>query len=253
MVVAEKDPEALRVMNAQMRRIDLLCKLLGPLFIALVGGASIEIAIMVNFAMNVGSVLIEYLAIAKVYRDIPALRQPKTKAPAKTSEADPSQEPESRLINIWRHVRTVFRKSANDFDFYLHHRAFLPSIAGALLYLTVLSFAGQMVTYLLLAGYSSTQIGIARTFSVVFEVLATWVAPWLMARIGPARAGLWMSSWQVTTLITGVVVFWVLSRNPIIAASGLVVGTILSRVGLRGFDLCVQVIVQEVSTIRSIC
>jgi solute carrier family 40 (iron-regulated transporter), member 1 len=49
-----------------MRRIDLICKLLGPLFIALVDGISTEVAIIVNFGMNVLSVGIEYFAIAKV-------------------------------------------------------------------------------------------------------------------------------------------------------------------------------------------
>lgn len=105
-----------------------------------------------------------------------------------------------------------------------------------------------MVTYLLSAGYSSLQVGIARTVGVVFEVLATWVAPWLMGRIGAIRAGLWMSSWQVTMLAAGVSVFWMfdMNSNSLIAASGLVGGTVLSRLGLRGFDLCVQLIVQEV-------
>ena len=53
-------------MNAQMRRIDLVCKLLGPLFIALIDGISTETAIMVNFGMNVCSVVVEYYSIAKV-------------------------------------------------------------------------------------------------------------------------------------------------------------------------------------------
>ena len=132
---------------------------------------------------------------------------------------------------------------------YFHHSAFLPSIAGALLYLTVLNFAGQMVTYLLAAGYTSTQVGIARTLSVAFEVLATWVAPWIMGWIGPVRAGLWLSSWQAIMLATGIAVFFTFyENNPVVSASGLVGGTILSRVGLRGFDLCAQLIVQEVTT-----
>jgi hypothetical protein len=42
-------------------------------------------------------------------------------------------------------------------------------------------------------------------------------------------------------------VFWALLNRPTISASGLVGGTILSRVGLRGFDLCIQLIIQEVS------
>lgn len=49
-----------------MRLIDLLCKLIGPLFIALVDGISTETAIKVNFAMNLTSTVLEYLSIAKV-------------------------------------------------------------------------------------------------------------------------------------------------------------------------------------------
>jgi solute carrier family 40 (iron-regulated transporter), member 1 len=79
--------------------------------------------------------------------------------------------------------------------FYVHHRAFLPSFAGALLYFTVLSFAGQMITYLLSVGYNSIHISIARTVSVAFEILAMWIAPVVMSRIGPIRIGIWFISW----------------------------------------------------------
>lgn len=50
-----------------MRRIDLACKLAGPLFIALIDGITTEAAILVNFAMNVASVPAEYSCIAKVW------------------------------------------------------------------------------------------------------------------------------------------------------------------------------------------
>lgn len=53
-------------MNAQMRRIDLVCNLVGPLFIASIDSISTERAIMVNFAMNITSVVVEYFSIAKV-------------------------------------------------------------------------------------------------------------------------------------------------------------------------------------------
>ena len=52
--------------NAQMRRIDLTCKLMGPLFIALMHSISAEVAILVNLGMNVASVIAEYFAIAHV-------------------------------------------------------------------------------------------------------------------------------------------------------------------------------------------
>lgn len=235
--MADNDLEALGAMNAQMRRIDLLCKLLGPLFIALLNGYSTELAIAVNFAINAVSIGLEYFAIAKVYKDTPNLQNPK---PAAETETD---IPVRRNRN-W--ILDIARKSVQDFGLYFGHHAFFPSIAEAILYLTVLSFSGQMITYLLSAGYNSAQIGISRTLSVIFEVLATWIGPWLMGRIGALRAGLWMSIWQVVTLVTGVSIFWIFESKPFISASGLVCGTILSRIGLRGFDLCVQFIIQKV-------
>lgn len=176
MVVANKDPDALRIMNAQMRRIDLLCKLFGPLFIALVDGLSTRVAI-VNLVMNAASVLVEYLAIARVYYDVPELQVPKQAASPELPGAGSSGTPERSRLQPWRRVRGFFAKSAADTRLYVCHAVFLTSVAGELLYLTVLSFGGQMVTYLFAAGYTLTQVGIARTLSVVCEVAATWLAP----------------------------------------------------------------------------
>ena len=119
-------------------------------------------------------------------------------------------------------------------------------MALSLLYLTVLSFAGQMVTYLLSVGYNSTQIGIIRALSVVVEVSATWLGPIMMMRVGVIRAGLWSISWQIFCIATAVTLF-VVVRQPFLAASGLIAGVVGSRLGLWVFDLCVQTIVQEVS------
>lgn len=243
-MVAADDSEALKILNAQMRRIDLLCKLIGPLVIALLDGISTQHAILINFGMNAASVVVEYFAIAQVYNRVPALHEPKQAVLLQNPEIiEGSQQHDT----IWQSARTMVQKSLSDFRFYIHHRMFLPSFAGALLYLTVLSFAGQMVTYLLSAGYSSTQIGTARTLSVGFEVLATWVAPSLIGAIGPTRAGLWLSAWQLIMLAGGTTIFLANDNDPLVSATGLVGGTILSRLGLRGFDLCVQLLTQEVS------
>lgn len=49
-----------------MRRIDLVCKLIGPLFIGLIDTISTETATLVNLGMNICSVVVEYFSIAKV-------------------------------------------------------------------------------------------------------------------------------------------------------------------------------------------
>merc|ERR1711900_46267 len=102
-VVCRKDQTALRALNAQMRRIDLLCKLLGPLFIALVDGASTEMAIIINFCMNVASVLFEYFAIARVYYRVPDLQQPKQRSRSDHQEGSVSNECQSLLTHNWNH------------------------------------------------------------------------------------------------------------------------------------------------------
>lgn len=180
-----------------------------------------------------------------MYYAVPELQESKRLTSREPPSVGAGQQ--TFLVRFWKRCLTLIQKDLQDFGFYFRHRMFLPSFAGALLYLTVLSFAGQMVTWLLSTGYDSTQIAIARTLSVTFEVLATWVAPWLMGRIGPTRAGLWLASWQIACLAAGISIFWRFSSHPLVSASGLVGGTILSRVGLRGFDLCVQILVQEVS------
>ncbi|KAK6811614.1 hypothetical protein RU639_012506 [Aspergillus parasiticus] len=242
-IVAGNDHDGLRTMNAQMRRIDLICKLIGPLAIALVDGVSTKIAILFNLGMNICSVVVEYFTIARVYCEVPELQQSKTKAYIESQNTESDQH--NRVARLWNYWYRLTQKALGDFASYFRHPVFLPSFAGALLYLTVLSFAGQMVTWLLSTGYDSTKVGIARTLAVVFEVLATWIAPWLMGRIGPTRAGLWLANWQIASLVAGMSIFWMFPDQPLISASGLVGGTILSRVGLRGFDLCVQILVQE--------
>lgn len=181
---------------------------------------------------------------SQVYYEVPELQQTKTTPRVETRNETPEQD--DRIAhNSWP-VQTIIQ-SILHFGLYFRHPALLPSFAGALLYLTVLSFAGQMVTYLLSAGYNATQIGIARNFSVASEVLATWLAPWLIGKFGPIRAGIWLASSQMACLVAGITVFWALLNRPSISASALVGATILSRLGLRGFDLCIQIIIQEVS------
>ncbi|KAJ4011657.1 hypothetical protein NW752_008665 [Fusarium irregulare] len=237
-VVARSDTTALRTMNSQMRRIDLVCKLLGPFCIGMVDGVSTETAILVNLAMNCASVVVEYFTIARVYYQVPELQYPKS-TPHATPLSDDNHQ------NRWMKVKRGLQKTSQDLRLYFTHPVFSPSFAVALLYCTVLSFGGVMVTYLLSSGYTSSQIAVMRTVSVAFEVLATWIGPWVMKKIGPVRAGLWFLSWQLGCLTVGVSIFWRYADNMLVSTLALVGGSVLSRIGLWGVDLSAQVIIQE--------
>ncbi|KAK7218637.1 hypothetical protein V2G26_006640 [Clonostachys chloroleuca] len=242
--IAGDDHDGLQVMNSQMRRIDLICKLFGPFLIGIMDGISTEVAILVNFGMNVASIPLEYLFIAQIYQKVPELRRREYQEP--TSEAPGSDDAvPRRIVQVTRRIGEGLDKMRKDVKMYFNHRILLPSFSGALLYLTVLSFSGQMVTFLLSRGVTSAEVTMARTVSVGVEVLATWAGPWLMQRIGPVRAGLWFGSWQLGCLLVGVSIFWRYIDEARISVSGLVIGVIFSRLGLWGFDLCSQFIIQE--------
>ena len=243
-VVAGNSQFGLEVLNSQMRRIDLMCKLVGPLAIALVDGYSTTIAIVAVLGTNASSALIEYFAIARVYHMVPALRA----RSALLNSGDSVSSAVSEVPAAWGlgsfcvvQCRTFYKTASN----YIRHPVFLPSMALCLLYFTVLSFSGQMVTYLFSVGLSSVQIGVLRTLSTAIEISATWLAPMAMNRVGPLRGGLWFINWQMSCVVGAFSIFWAM-RTPSVAAYGLVVGVIASRVGLWGFDLCAQVIIQEV-------
>ncbi|OQN95430.1 hypothetical protein B0A48_18487 [Cryoendolithus antarcticus] len=235
-VVADGNEPGLQKLNARMRRIDLVCKLAGPLLIALIDGASTTVAIWLTLGLNVVSLPIEYYAINQVHRMNPKLGIPK---PTPAARADSTTDVQERRRQCIGNVKEMY----NSFRLYFRHPACLPSFALALLYLTVLSFGGQMVTYLLSAGFNSFHIALVRTLSVIIELSATWIAPRIMSWISPSRGAMWFLSWQILWLTATVSFFWIEPRA-IVAASGLAAGTILSRVGLWGYDLCAQVIIQ---------
>lgn len=228
-VIANGDDDRLTKLNSQMRRIDLFCKLVAPLAISFLDVASTQLAIVATAGMSCISVPIEYLTIAKVYHTVPSLSDPKQVTAARQTHWLQS------LLNTW----------LKGLSAYVRHPVFLPSFALALLYMTVLSFSGQMITYLLAIGVSSGAIGILRGIAALSELSATWLAPLLMARIGPIRAGIWFLNWELLCVILACIFFWLPIAEPTLLAAGTVSAVIASRVGLWGYDLSAQILVQD--------
>ena len=127
---------------------------------------------------------------------------------------------------------------------YVRNPAFLASFSLALLYLTVLSFASQMTTYLLTLGFTSIHVSIMRLVAVVFELSATCAAPLLMRRIGAVRAGLWFINEQLLSVALALTLFSLVDSQTKFAGAALVTGVTFSRLGLWGLDLSVQYLVQ---------
>ncbi|KAF2223150.1 Ferroporti-1 [Elsinoe ampelina] len=239
-VVAAGSTEDLRAMNSTMRRIDLTCKLVAPLLIAFIHGWSPKIGYLATFAIALLSVPTEYLLIARVHRACPALQR----LPPSTTGSSGSPSSSKLLSHLSSWLSTALSSTTSDLHYYTTHRAFLPSVSLALLYLTVLSFGGQMINYLVSRTLASLTIGLLRTTSALFEISATFIAPLLMSRIGPVRSGIWLLNWQLFCLAIATATMWVQD----LAIGGLwlfLPAVMLSRAGLWGFDLSAQVLIQE--------
>lgn len=230
-------------LNSGMRRIDLLCKLIAPLCIGLLDGYSTKVAIWVVFGQNAISVLIEYFAIAQVYTAIPELAQGKEQG----NTVETPQSPGGTRTDPPRSTLNSVKDNIRPWKDYFQNPAFLASFSLSLLYLTVLSFASQMTTYLLTLGFTSTHVSIMRLVAVILELSATCAAPLLMSKIGAVRSGLWFINEQLFSIMLAVSFFAAMTSETHLKLAGLalVAGVALSRLGLWGFDLCVQYLVQE--------
>ena len=152
-VISNSDESLLQRLNSQMRRIDLFCKLVSPLVISLLDECATSIAIVVTLGANAISMPTEYILIAQVYHKVPALARHHDRGEG-SSRIDDEQHQnqtshqERRMhTSLWSNLKT-----------YASQSAFPTSLSLSILYLTVLSFAGQMVTYLLAMGYTSTMV-----------------------------------------------------------------------------------------------
>ena len=239
-VIGNNQETYLQDMNAQMRRIDLFCKLIGPLAIALIDGLSPRIAVLVTLGLNAVSMAAEYGLIARVYHAVPGLQEHGISA---ANGADPQQT----LPN----ARSGCIEAGLGVKAYITSAAFLPSFSLSLLYLTVLSFSGQMTTYLLtFPTLTPLIIGGIRTIATIFELASTWLAPYLISRIGPTRAGIWCLSFQIACLSISISTFFFYAdttRSNSLASTTylLITSIILSRIGLYSFDLIAQLIIQN--------
>lgn len=120
-----------------------------------------------------------------------------------------------------------------SFRDYTRHKIFLASLSLALLYLTVLSFGGVMISYLKLVDYPDYLLGIMRAVAAGMGILATYLMPILSRRIGIVRTGLW-SLWSETLALIPVVLAIALAGtlNKGTSSALLFGGMALSRVGL---------------------
>ncbi|KAF5334223.1 hypothetical protein D9611_014333 [Ephemerocybe angulata] len=275
-VISDGSSDKLTVMNTWLRRTDLICDLLSPLFVsALAAGVSYPFAAAFLTGMTVFCFGLEIFLSGLVLGRFPQLkaREVADGTPdAELTSDTPAQNdgvPGSALqrcssaLDTMHGAIRIFAKDLNEFS---KLPVFYTSLSIASIYLTVLSFDGTMLTYLKnTLNYSDPFLAGQRAACTFAGLLGTVLFPLVLRRIGLVRTGSWSIWFELTCLLPVVVSIHlattlstpyagkesqaVVSPSnhalPPWLAAALFGGMALSRIGLWMFDLAQLQILQE--------
>lgn len=237
-----RQPYDLTHLNAVMRRIDLVCKLISPILISVVISAagSTRVGVIFTGLTSLLSLPVEAVFARRVWASSPALQVLKH-APMTSEGAVDTLAPEDRALS---RVATTWYTRARHFflafEQYFATSVWMPSVALAMLHFNVVTWRATLITYLINVDYSLNVITLARAIGSIFEVSSTIATPrgieyiaqqhrskessdedesrvGLMERdgvegeddgcdvgtvIGLQRFGLWGLSWQVVNTVS---------------------------------------------------
>lgn len=180
-------------LNAAMRRIDLVCKLVAPVVISVIiaGTQSTRLGVYAVAAMGIISWPADYLCARRVYDGSPRLHQPKPRRNSvdegetldaeslnPTTSSNPPAISQSTLHHLLHTTTQALTHYTHRLRAYFSTPVWQPSLALAILHLSVLSYSATFLTYLLDTGFSLVLITVVRALSSVVEVASTLVTPW---------------------------------------------------------------------------
>lgn len=132
MTIAGSNDQSLLRLNTIMRRIDLLCKLLAPLFVSLLTSTvGYPLSAVVLLAVGLFTMVFEFLFVKIVYRKFSVLENPRpsrpTPEPSEPEGAAPTQAETKRLD--WRRwlqsSQTWLMQQLQDWKEFAHHPIFI--------------------------------------------------------------------------------------------------------------------------------
>lgn len=172
-LASDSDSNSLTDLNAVMRRIDLICKLVAPLVIAgVISISSTTTGAIIVAGSSLLSWGIEIISARYVWRHSPALRLRSNEVPR---EAGPASV--TGRVSLLQVTTNLARAQLRNLEAYFGASVWAPSFALSLLHLSALSYAATFLTYLVNSGFSIPTITIARTLGSAVEVSSTYLAP----------------------------------------------------------------------------
>lgn len=248
MVMTDGDTET---MLTVMKRIDLFCKTMAPVMIGSLMAFGPSAGAIIIAVWNIMSVIIEYQLVFQTYKAFPRLAsKDKNYLESRTGEQAPLLNDSPEEMSGPSIVETGVdqrhqAESSVSFTEYIHHKIFPASLAAGMLYLTVLSFGGIMTSYLKIVGYSDWTLGLLRAVAGVAGIASTYILPYLSARIGIIRAGVWALWFESIALVPVVLSFTAWGSQSSWGPVMLFGGMSVSRIGLWVFDISETMLMQQ--------
>ncbi|KAI0206228.1 Ferroportin1-domain-containing protein [Astrocystis sublimbata] len=167
-------------LNAVMRRIDLVCKLISPILISIVISAtgSVRIGVLYTGVTSLISIPIELISAKRVWNGNAVLQAPKLVPTQNLTAA--GGENEARAASWTSRLRQYFQ----GLEMYFTSPAWIPSFALAMLHFNMLTWRATFITYLINIGYSLFTITVARGIGSIFEISSTVITPHGIAYLG---------------------------------------------------------------------
>jgi iron-regulated transporter 1 len=177
--VVSQTKYSLTQINAVMRRIDMICKLVAPSLLPLVVSnmASHKAWIMLLAGVTILFWGLEVWCARVIVRENPILSQPKEHS--KPDNLDPHErQTKKSTLSVSRKVYdSLFRDPFDRFTHYFSMSIWPASMALAMLQMTVLAYSATLITYLLEVGFSLTSITIARASGSIMALASTFITP----------------------------------------------------------------------------
>lgn len=246
LVISEGSTES---MLTVMKRIDLFCKTMAPVMIGALMTFGPHMGVIIIAVWNILSLIVEYQLVFQTYKAYPALASRDRRNTGEVNEETPlfhdrdqlsqHSDAESETDVEEEEVKEVSLKE------FVQHKIFPASLAISMLYLTVLSFGGIMISYLKMVGYADWSLGILRAVAGVSGIASTYILPHLSNKIGIVRSGLWAIWFETFSLVPVVLSLTSWFSASMWAPVMLFGGMSISRIGLWIFDIAETIILQQ--------
>lgn len=178
-------------MNVVLKRLDLIAKLASPAAISALLSVlqSVRWMVVAVMIMNLLSWGLEYWTAKKLWDTCSCLREPKQThdyaVPTHKPNAGTSETVLERVSSSYQTLKVAVVQQVGNIRNYFSSDIWMPSIAWAMLHLSVLTWSATMIVYLLATGFSLTSITWAQGLGALAELCSTYISPWAISKLSP--------------------------------------------------------------------